>query len=125
MSTRWQPVGDHTVADNNRASGCQHQGNRRPFCLTGSTRGAPAYCSQVSAFGYYTVPLKHWPKRARTNNLKSKFHDRKLVACEVAALGEQEFMAKYSPDDVTLVKLKSLIRDRNNRNKTENETGGE
>ena len=72
-----------------------------------------------------TVPLKHWAKRARTNNLKSKFHDRKLVACEVAALGEQEFMATYSPDDVTLVKLKSLIRDRNNRNTTENETGGE
>ena len=56
MSTLSQPVGDHTVADNNRASGCQHQGNRRSFRLTGRTRGAPAYCSQVSAFGYYSAP---------------------------------------------------------------------
>ena len=67
-----------------------------------------------------TVPLKQWPKRARTKNLKSKFHDRKLVACEFAALGEQESMSTYYPDDVHWVKLKSLIRDRNNGNAVEN-----
>ena len=32
---------------------CQHRGHRRPVRLTGRTRGAPAYCSQVSANGYY------------------------------------------------------------------------
>ena len=48
---------DHrTVADNQRASGCQHRGHRRPFRLTGHTRGAPAYCScLVSANEYYTA----------------------------------------------------------------------
>ena len=55
MSTRWQPVPYHFVADNNSASGCQHQDHRRASRLTGRTRGAPAYCSQVSAFGYYTA----------------------------------------------------------------------
>ena len=72
-----------------------------------------------------TVPLKQWPKRARTNNLKSKFHYRKLVACEEAALGEQEFMSTYYPHDVPLVKLESLIRDRNNGNAVENGTASE
>ena len=52
MSTRWQPVGGRTVADNRHASGCQHQGNRRPVVLTGSTCGATAYCSRVSTVGY-------------------------------------------------------------------------
>ena len=56
MSTRRQPVGDHTVADNNRASGCQHRGHRRPLRLTGRTRGSHAYCSRVSTFGYYIAP---------------------------------------------------------------------
>ena len=33
---------------------CPHRGNRRPVCLTGRTRGAPAYCIRVSANGYYS-----------------------------------------------------------------------
>ena len=50
----------------------QHRGNRRPFRLKGRTRGAPAYCSQVSTFGYYRWPLtKTSPARSwhRTNRL--------------------------------------------------------
>ena len=50
---------DHrTVADNQRARGCQHRGHRRPFRLTGRTRGAPAYCIRVSANGYYNDPAR-------------------------------------------------------------------
>ena len=50
-----------TVADNQRASGCQQHGKCRPFTLTGRTRSAPAYCSsQVSAIEYYNlVDLSH------------------------------------------------------------------
>ena len=72
-----------------------------------------------------TAPLQQWPERARTKNFKSKSQDRKLVACEVAALGEKEFMSTYYPDDVPLVKLKSLVRDRNNGNVLQNGTASE
>ena len=71
------------------------------------------------------IALQQWPKRARTKTLKSKFHDRKLVACDVAALGEQEFMSIHYLDDVLLVKLKCLIRDRNNGNAVGNGTASE
>lgn len=56
-------------------------------------------------------PLKQWPKGSRSTYLKSVFHDRKLIALEYLKLGETCFTEKYKPDEITVKKLKKLIRD--------------
>lgn len=56
--------------------------------------------------------LKDWSATAPngTRKMASKYSDRKRVAEEYKRLGEENFIDEYSPDDVTLIKLKELIR---------------
>lgn len=55
------------------------------------------------------VNLKEWPHATRTNDLKYKYHDRKLIAVEYLRLGDPTFVQKYNPDNCTLTLLKQKI----------------
>lgn len=72
-----------------------------------------------------TVPLKDWPAGTRTKkSLKFKYHDRKLIAWEYLALGNDAFVTKYSPDSITMKQLKKMIRDNNKFDAIEEEDPG-
>lgn len=37
-----------------------------------------------------SIPLKYFPRKAHTSSMKSKYHDRKLIAEYFELLGEQD-----------------------------------
>lgn len=58
-------------------------------------------------------PLKDWTSVERNGTVRSTYCDRKVIAEEYARLGEEAFVAEYSPDEIPMHELKSLIRSRN------------
>lgn len=56
--------------------------------------------------------LNDWSMEARnvSSKIRSSYSDRKIIAEEHERLGEESFVEKYSPDDITLYELKKVIR---------------
>ena len=79
MSTRWQPVVAWYCRRQQVCNRCQQSGSRRSFRITGRTRGAPAYCSRLSTFGYYTVLVdrsdKHTVKQYTKTRIETSYVD--------------------------------------------------
>ena len=57
------------------------------------------------------IPLKQWPRGTRTESLKFKYHDRRLIAMEYVNLGNDLFVSKYNPDKISMKELKKKIRE--------------